>query len=214
MNSSERFDARVAALTDWRLWAGTDGAKLLHHFERRISSVRSTPSIAIVGSSGTLMRRGHGKAIDRHDLVVRVNDARVAGHEADCGRDRHHAVVGWSIGIQGAARRGSLCCGALAIVTKASSRGNTSSNLVALFTGDRSAAARLGNHSADSATGLRSHSDARLGNHSAVAMPMEFMRAAQATLGAVSNHTGPNAVGSAPVRSAAIWMCPAHTSPY
>ena len=35
MNSSERFNARVAALTDWRLWAGTDG---IQQFEASLNS--------------------------------------------------------------------------------------------------------------------------------------------------------------------------------
>ena len=33
-------------------------------------------SIAVVGSSGNMLYRGFGEAIDAHDIVIRVNGAR------------------------------------------------------------------------------------------------------------------------------------------
>jgi len=40
---------------------------------------------AIVGNSGTLNVKPYGKAIDSHDIVIRMNQAPTAGYESDCG---------------------------------------------------------------------------------------------------------------------------------
>ena len=47
-------------------------------------------SIAVVGSSGSLLFRGFGSEIDEHDVVVRVNGAVTEGYEHDCGRASSH----------------------------------------------------------------------------------------------------------------------------
>ena len=41
--------------------------------------------VAVVGSSGNLLRRGLGTQIDAHDLVIRVNSPVLAGYERDVG---------------------------------------------------------------------------------------------------------------------------------
>ncbi|KAL6595513.1 hypothetical protein ACP70R_021925 [Stipagrostis hirtigluma subsp. patula] len=43
------------------------------------------PTCAIVGNSGILLGSGRGAQIDAHDLVIRLNNARVAGYAADVG---------------------------------------------------------------------------------------------------------------------------------
>ncbi|XP_022685533.1 sialyltransferase-like protein 2 [Setaria italica] len=43
------------------------------------------PTCAVVGNSGILLGFGQGTQIDAHDLVVRLNNARVAGYAADVG---------------------------------------------------------------------------------------------------------------------------------
>lgn len=40
---------------------------------------------AIVGNSGTLNVKPYGKAIDAHDIVIRMNQAPTEGYEGDCG---------------------------------------------------------------------------------------------------------------------------------
>jgi hypothetical protein len=46
---------------------------------------RRSPTCAVVGNSGTLLGAGRGAQIDAHDLVIRLNNARVAGYAADVG---------------------------------------------------------------------------------------------------------------------------------
>ncbi|KAF8706571.1 hypothetical protein HU200_030854 [Digitaria exilis] len=46
---------------------------------------RRFPTCAVVGNSGILLGSGRGAQIDAHDLVVRLNNARVAGYAADVG---------------------------------------------------------------------------------------------------------------------------------
>ena len=88
---------------------------LLEHFETQRGV--GPRSIAVVGSSGTLLYRGYGRYIDEHDVVVRVNGAVTQGYENDCGRDRKQIVVGFRTGLDEARHSGLLCCGAFAVVT-------------------------------------------------------------------------------------------------
>ncbi|GJN06981.1 hypothetical protein PR202_ga24765 [Eleusine coracana subsp. coracana] len=46
---------------------------------------RRFPTCAVVGNSGILLGSGRGAQIDAHDLVIRLNNARVAGFAADVG---------------------------------------------------------------------------------------------------------------------------------
>ena len=49
--------------------------------------------VAVVGSSGTLLYRGHGRAIDGHDVVIRANAPVLVGYEHDVGQRTHARVV-------------------------------------------------------------------------------------------------------------------------
>ena len=55
--------------------------------------------IAVVGSSGNLLYRGHGRDIERHDVIVRVNGACVFGYRDDVGQ-RTDWRVAWSQGAR------------------------------------------------------------------------------------------------------------------
>ena len=57
--------------------------------------------IAVVGSSGNLLFRSHGRAIDAHDVVIRTNAPTLAGYEADVGR-RTDLRVAWVSGVNDA----------------------------------------------------------------------------------------------------------------
>ncbi|KAM0856543.1 hypothetical protein ACQ4PT_049053 [Festuca glaucescens] len=46
---------------------------------------RRFPTCAVVGNSGALLGSGRGPQIDAHELVIRLNNARVAGFAADVG---------------------------------------------------------------------------------------------------------------------------------
>ncbi|NXS97562.1 SIA4B sialyltransferase, partial [Jacana jacana] len=58
------------------------------------SSVWGSPpcrTCAVVGNSGRLKGSGHGRQIDAHDCVLRMNRAKIAGFELDVGlRTTHH----------------------------------------------------------------------------------------------------------------------------
>uniref|UniRef100_A0A0D9XWY7 Sialyltransferase-like protein n=1 Tax=Leersia perrieri TaxID=77586 RepID=A0A0D9XWY7_9ORYZ len=46
---------------------------------------RRFPTCAVVGNSGVLLGSGHGAQIDTHDLIIRLNNARIAGFAIDVG---------------------------------------------------------------------------------------------------------------------------------
>jgi len=72
---------------------------LVHRLRRRDTNVaavmgdlagllgrpRRFPTCAVVGNSGILLGSCRGAQIDAHDLVIRLNNARVAGYAADVG---------------------------------------------------------------------------------------------------------------------------------
>jgi hypothetical protein len=51
-----------------------------------------------VGNSGSLLRRKYGSVIDKHDQVLRINQAPVVGHERAVGSRTSHRVLNtlWS----------------------------------------------------------------------------------------------------------------------
>ena len=72
------------------------------------TSLENNISIAVVGSSGNLLDRRNGEAIDGADVVIRINNAPTTKANAlDIGRgypDRKHGLVrsGWSTGLNNA----------------------------------------------------------------------------------------------------------------
>ena len=104
------------------LRSAADEAVVLARFQREDGS--PARSIAVVGSSGNMLFRGLGASIDSHDVVIRVNDAIVAGYENDVGHQRPSQVrVGWIGGFEAARDRAdpaALCCG-FVVATDASS---------------------------------------------------------------------------------------------
>jgi hypothetical protein len=50
-------------------------------------------SCALVGNSGSLLRRKYGSTIDKHDQVFRINQAPVVGHERAVGSRTTHRVL-------------------------------------------------------------------------------------------------------------------------
>jgi len=51
------------------------------------------PDCALVGSSGTLIDKGLGKEIDKHDIVIRFNLAPILGHEKDVGSRTDFRII-------------------------------------------------------------------------------------------------------------------------
>ena len=90
-----------------------DLALLLSRFRRADGG--PARSIAVIGSSGTLLNTGLGALIDAHDVEIRFNDAPTQGLEEDVGHDSHQLRVGWSVSLEKAAKKGFLCCGVLTV---------------------------------------------------------------------------------------------------
>ncbi|RCV37073.1 hypothetical protein SETIT_8G033700v2 [Setaria italica] len=72
------------------------------------------PTCAVVGNSGILLGSGRGGQIDAHDLVVRLNNARVAGYAADVGAKTSLSFVNSNIlhrcAVRSAVAAGGCAC--------------------------------------------------------------------------------------------------------
>ncbi|OEL31783.1 Sialyltransferase-like protein 2 [Dichanthelium oligosanthes] len=68
-----------------RLGRGSDVAGVMGDLAGLLGRTRRFPTCAVVGNSGILLGSGRGAQIDEHDLVIRLNNARVAGYAADVG---------------------------------------------------------------------------------------------------------------------------------
>uniref|UniRef100_A0A1D1XN40 CMP-N-acetylneuraminate-beta-galactosamide-alpha-2,3-sialyltransferase 1 n=1 Tax=Anthurium amnicola TaxID=1678845 RepID=A0A1D1XN40_9ARAE len=66
-------------------------------------------SCAVVGNSGILLKNPHGDTIDRHDLVIRLNNARTVGYERSVGSKTGLAFINSNI-LHLCARRPSCSC--------------------------------------------------------------------------------------------------------
>ncbi|KAL6642272.1 hypothetical protein ACP70R_020453 [Stipagrostis hirtigluma subsp. patula] len=72
---------------------------------------RRFPTCAVVGNSGILLGSGRGPQIDAHDLVIRLNNARVAGYAADVGAKTDLSFVNSNILHLCAARSAASAAG-------------------------------------------------------------------------------------------------------
>jgi beta-1,6-galactosyltransferase len=66
-------------------------------------------SCAVVGNSGILLNSNHGEKIDKHDLVIRLNNARIKGFEHHVGSKTDLSFINSHILIQCARRAGCFC---------------------------------------------------------------------------------------------------------
>jgi hypothetical protein len=105
-------DQRVAPTTLGMLAADSNvQLDQLREIFRRAGTERT---IAVVGSSGNLLYRGNGPAIDSHSLVMRFNEAITKGYEVDVGHDvdsgRYDGVIRttWEQGYQEAMAKGVI----------------------------------------------------------------------------------------------------------
>jgi hypothetical protein len=72
---------------------------------------RRFPTCAVVGNSGALLGSGRGPQIDAHDLVIRLNNARVAGFSPDVGARTSLSFVNSNILHLCAARAAATAAG-------------------------------------------------------------------------------------------------------
>lgn len=82
-NQTAMRHLNLSRIVDWqrRISSGLAGAS-----DGVSTLIRSRPSCAVVGSSGLLIGSRLGDEIDAADVVIRMNSAPTARHEADVGR--------------------------------------------------------------------------------------------------------------------------------
>ncbi|KAK6119856.1 hypothetical protein DH2020_046403 [Rehmannia glutinosa] len=66
-------------------------------------------SCAVVGNSGILLKSDYGKLIDRHEAVIRLNNARIASFERNVGKKTNISFVNSNILHLCARREGCFC---------------------------------------------------------------------------------------------------------
>lgn len=81
----------------------------LDRHNRREDSVRRFGSCAVVGNSGILLKNDHGDLIDGHDLVIRLNNARIHGFQRSVGSKTDLSFVNSNILHLCARRPGCFC---------------------------------------------------------------------------------------------------------
>ncbi|CAL9179245.1 unnamed protein product [Musa hybrid cultivar] len=70
---------------------------------------RPYATCAVVGNSGVLLKSAHGRLIDGHDLVIRLNNARTAGYQQHVGSKTTISFINSSILHSCAMRLGCYC---------------------------------------------------------------------------------------------------------
>ncbi|XP_020087702.1 sialyltransferase-like protein 1 [Ananas comosus] len=89
-----------------------------HHHARLRSNGSGEPlgpprrrygTCAVVGNSGILLQSAHGELIDSHDLVIRLNNARIAGFRRHVGSRTSLSFINSNILHQCARREGCFC---------------------------------------------------------------------------------------------------------
>ncbi|KAK8628982.1 hypothetical protein V6N13_077841 [Hibiscus sabdariffa] len=66
-------------------------------------------SCAVVGNSGILLNNGHGKLIDDHEVVIRLNNARIERFEKHVGSKTNISFVNSNVLHLCARREGCFC---------------------------------------------------------------------------------------------------------
>ncbi|KAJ3683417.1 hypothetical protein LUZ60_013644 [Juncus effusus] len=74
-----------------------------------IGSGTKYQSCAVVGNSGILLNSNHGEEIDGHDLVIRLNNARIIGYKNDVGSKTGLSFINSHILARCAKRVGCFC---------------------------------------------------------------------------------------------------------
>ncbi|KAG0483138.1 hypothetical protein HPP92_011222 [Vanilla planifolia] len=77
--ANTQFDAEILSHLPHLVKAPLDA------YNHRAYSGQLYASCAVVGNSGILLGSGHGSRIDGHSLVIRLNNARIAGYQDDVG---------------------------------------------------------------------------------------------------------------------------------
>ncbi|KAJ0976739.1 hypothetical protein J5N97_012213 [Dioscorea zingiberensis] len=75
----------------------------------RTNTTHPYASCAVVGNSGILLNSNHGDLIDSHDLVIRLNNARIAGFRSDVGAKTNLSFINSNI-LHLCARRDRCFC--------------------------------------------------------------------------------------------------------
>ncbi|KAJ8467293.1 hypothetical protein OPV22_029845 [Ensete ventricosum] len=81
----------------------------IDHHHGRPGSQQLIGSCAVVGNSGILMNNEHGELIDGHDLVIRLNNARIQGYHRNVGSKTGLSFINSNI-LHACARRESCFC--------------------------------------------------------------------------------------------------------
>ncbi|KAJ6937261.1 hypothetical protein NC652_011802 [Populus alba x Populus x berolinensis] len=74
-----------------------------------VGSERRYGSCAVVGNSGILMQKEHGELIDRHEVVIRLNNARTERYERNVGAKTNISFVNSNILHLCGRRQGCFC---------------------------------------------------------------------------------------------------------
>lgn len=77
--------------------------------KRGLGAGRRYRTCAVVGNSGVLLNASHGGAIDQHEMVMRINNARTVGFEAFVGRKTTISFVNSHI-LRACAKRSQCWC--------------------------------------------------------------------------------------------------------
>ncbi|KAJ8768150.1 hypothetical protein K2173_021090 [Erythroxylum novogranatense] len=75
----------------------------------QVGSSRKYGTCAVIGNSGILLQNQYGKAIDGHEVVIRLNNARTERFEQNVGSKTHISFVNSNILHLCARRKGCFC---------------------------------------------------------------------------------------------------------
>ncbi|KAG4979957.1 hypothetical protein AAZX31_12G084000 [Glycine max] len=79
------------------------------HYKLQTNNKNKYSSCAVVGNSGILLDKNHGSKIDSHEVVIRLNNARVDSFETKVGRKTNISFMKGNILHLCARKRGCFC---------------------------------------------------------------------------------------------------------